>query len=581
MASIKTQVLEDLERGEEQARLAALTHMSEHMVSHDFGQPTDRTDRRGTHMIDERADLTYQSIPNLARVAADRFGDAEAVVDGATRLSFIELRDLALQATRALMANGVEPGDRVAIWAPNCWEWIVASLGILGAGGWMVPLNTRFKGDEAAYVLEKADVKALFTVSEFLDNDYVNMLRSAAPQTRALEDTVTLRGQPGEGTVGFDEFLTTGDGISADVATARIDAIGPDDVADVMFTSGTTGRPKGVMLGHGQSLRAFDMWGSGFGLTEGDRHMIIPPFFHCFGYKGGWMLSLLKGATTLPVAAFDAEEALRLIRDERVTALPGPPTVFTSILDRIGDPDVDASSLRIGFVGAASVPAELLRRMRSELPFERVTTGYGLTESTAMLSITRHDDDPDWVSAWSGGVALPGLSMRIVDDDGHDVAHGEPGELMLHGWNVMRAYYEDPDATAEAIDEDGWLHTGDIAVMCERGDFKVTDRKKDMYITGGFNVYPAEVESLLLEMGSLSQVAIIGMSDDRMGEVGAAFVIPRPGAEVTSEAVIDWARQHIANFKVPRRVEIVNELPLNASGKVLKGVLRERLAAVD
>lgn len=530
-------------------------------------------------MNDDRADIAFQSVPNLARAAADRFGDAEAIVDGPTRLSFSDVRDLALQATRALMANGVEPGDRVAIWAPNSWQWIIAALGIHGAGAWMVPLNTRFKGDEAAYVLEKADATALFAVSGFLDNDYVTMLRDSAPRARALQNTITLRGEPVDGTTRFDDFLAAGDVVPPEDATARIDAIGPDDVADIMFTSGTTGRPKGVLLGHGQTLRGFDLWGSGFGLTEGDRYLVIPPFFHCFGYKGGWMLSLLKGATTLPMATFEAEDALTLIRDERVTALPGPPTVFTSILERVGDPGVDVSSLRIGFVGAASVPAELLQRMRTELPFERVTTGYGLTESTATLSITRHDDDPDWVSAWSGGVPLPGLSARIVDDNGNDVPYGEPGELVLHGWNVMRGYYEDPEATAQTIDSDGWLRTGDIAVMCEYGDFKITDRKKDMYITGGFNVYPAEVESLLLEMETLSHVAVVGMPDARMGEVGAAFVIPRPEAAVTPDLVIAWAREHIANFKVPRRVEVVESLPLNASGKVLKEVLREELNA--
>jgi acyl-CoA synthetase (AMP-forming)/AMP-acid ligase II len=320
------------------------------------------------------------------------------------------------------------------------------------------------------------------------------------------------------------------------------------------------------------------MWGSGFGLRQGDRYLVVNPFFHCFGYKAGWMLCLVTGATVQPVTVFDPDEVLRLITQERVTALPGPPTVFAALLERVGEPGVDLSSLRIGFVGAASVPAELFRRMRTELPFESVTTGYGLTEASAMVSICDADDDPEWMATWSGGVPLPGISVKVVDDEGRERPAGEAGELLVHGWSVMRGYYEDPEATAAAVDAGGWLHTGDIAVMAERGDFRVTDRKKDMYITGGFNVYPAEVESLLMGMDSLSQVAIVGMPDERLGEVGAAYVLPKPGATVTPEDVVAWAREHIANFKVPRRVEIVGELPLNASGKVLKNVLRDRLA---
>jgi acyl-CoA synthetase (AMP-forming)/AMP-acid ligase II len=285
------------------------------------------------------------------------------------------------------------------------------------------------------------------------------------------------------------------------------------------------------------------------------------------------MLALMKGACTLPMSVFDPDEALRLIRKERISAIAGPPTVYTSILDRLREPGVDVSSLRIGFVGAASVPADLLRRMRADLRAERVTTGYGLTEATAMVAITDFDDDPEWVSTWSGGKPLPGVKLRVVDDSGSDLPAGAPGELLISGWNVMRGYYDDPGATYATV-QDGWLHTGDVAIMHEHGDFKVTDRKKDMYITGGFNVYPAEVESILMETGSLSQVAVIGVPDARLGEVGLAYVIPRPGYDIDPAEVIAFARAHMANFKVPRHVQIVHELPLNASGKVVKGQLR-------
>jgi HIP---CoA ligase len=507
-----------------------------------------------------------RSIPALAQWAAARYGDREAVVDGDTRLTFVELAALARQATRAAVAQGIEPGDRVAVWAPNSWEWIVAALGALGAGAWLVPVNTRFKGDEAAYVLGRADAAALFTVRGFLDTDYVAMLRTADPRLRCLDRLVLLSG-PVADELTFADFLAAGDAVGAPEADTRIAALAPHDVADVIFTSGTTGRPKGVMLEHGASLRAFDLWARRFGLREGDRYLIVNPFFHCFGYKAGWMACLQQGATALPIAALDVEHVLRLVTTERVSALPGPPTLFTSLLDA-RDSVGDLGSLRIGFVGASTVAPELLRRMRAELPFESLTTGYGLTESTAMVSITRPDDEPERIAHWNGGYPLDGIAVAIADD----------GEILVRGFNVMRGYFDDPEATAAAVDADGWLHTGDVGMLSTRGELRISDRKKDIYISGGFNVSPAEVENLLLGCDSVSQVAIVGTPDARLGEVGVAFVVPRPGSSLTAEDVIEWARRHIANYKVPRAVEIVAALPLNASGKVLKHELRARLA---
>ena len=507
-----------------------------------------------------------RSIPALAQWAADRYGDAEAVVDGDTRLTFRQLAVLAHQATRGAMALGIRPGDRVAIWAPNSWEWIVAALGALGAGGWLVPVNTRFKGEEAAYVLDRADAAALFTVRGFLDADYVTMLRDTAPHLRCLDHVVLLSGaEAGERT--FDEYLAGGDSVDPADVDARIAALGPDDVADVIFTSGTTGRPKGVMLEHGASMLAFDRWAHCFGLRHGDRYLIVNPFFHCFGYKAGWMACLQQGATALPMATLDVDRLLTLVSAERVSALPGPPTLFSSLLDA-REGDADLSSLRIGFVGASTVAPELLRRIRAELPFESLTTGYGLTECTAMVSITRPDGEPEHVAHWNGGYPLDGIEVAIADDD----------EILVRGFNVMRGYYDDPEATARAIDQDGWLHTGDIGMRADDGALRISDRKKDIYISGGFNVSPAEVENLLLGFDVISQVAVVGIPDSRLGEVGAAFVVPRPGATTSADEVIAWAREHVANYKVPRRVELVSELPLNASGKVLKGELRARLS---
>jgi acyl-CoA synthetase (AMP-forming)/AMP-acid ligase II len=508
------------------------------------------------------------SIPALAQWAAVTYGDREAVVDRETRLSFTELASLALRATRAAIADGIRPGDRVAVWGPNSWEWIVSALGVLGAGAWLVPLNTRYKGEEAAYILQRADVRALFTVRGFLRNDYPALLRATGTRLRCLDDVVLLHDDVdgGDGRT-FDEYLSSGDDVDPGDALARIDTITADAVADVIFTSGTTGRPKGVQLEHGASLVAFDRWARRFGLRPGDRYLIVNPFFHCFGYKAGWMACLQQGATALPLPVLDVDRVIELVERERVSALPGPPTMFLSLLDAC-DRDVDLSSLRIGFVGASTVAPELLGRIRSELPFESLTTGYGLTESTAMVSITRPDDAPEWVAYWNGGYPIDGVEVAIADDH----------EILVRGFNVMRGYLDDPEATAAAIDGAGWLHTGDIGELAGDGALRISDRKKDIFISGGFNVSPAEVENLLLGNPAIAQVAVVGMPDERLGEVGAAFVVLRAGAAITDEELLDWAREHMANYKVPRRVELVAELPVNASGKVLKGALRDRVA---
>jgi HIP---CoA ligase len=516
-----------------------------------------------------------RSIPALAQWAAQRFGDAEAIVDGTTRLTFRDLDHRARRAARALIARGVRPGDRVAIWAPNRWEWVVAALGTLGAGAWLVPVNTRFKGAEAADVLERAGVRMLFTVGEFLGTDYPAALRASWDKAVAARlEIVLFPGQASAGESSWDEFLAAADLVDEGEVVARIGALGPDDIADIMFTSGTTGRPKGVLLAHGPSLHAFDLWSRAFGLRRGDRYLIVNPFFHCFGYKAGWMACLLRGATAVPVPVLDVDAVLSLIARERISALPGPPTLFWSLLEHGRAGAADLSSLRIGFVGAATVPAALLRRIRAELPFAKMTTGYGLTEATAMVSITRPDDPPERIEEWSGGVPVPGVEVRVVDAAGDPVLVGTDGEVLVRGFNVTPGYLDDPEATAAAIDPDGWLHTGDIGRLSEGGDLRITDRKKDIYICGGFNVSPAEVEAVLLAHEAVAQAAVVGVPDPRLGEVGAAFVVPRPGLRPEPADLVRWARDRLANYKVPRRIDVVDCLPLNSSGKVLKTELR-------
>ena len=485
--------------------------------------------------------------------AAATYGDAEAVVDGDRRISFAELARLVRRAAAGCAAAGVTKGDRVAVWGPNSLEWMVAALGAVSAGASIVPLNTRFKADEAAYILDKSQARLTFVSPPFLGNDYPAML-GARPSVLLDEDVWGP----------YDE-------------TAPVE-VQPDDPGDVIFTSGTTGRPKGVVTTHAQTLRVFDTWAEVVGLRAGDRYLIVNPFFHTFGYKAGIIACLLRGATVVPQAVFDVPTTLDFVERERITVLPGPPTLYQSILDAPGRESRDLSSLRLAVTGAAIVPVVLVERMRDELSFDTVLTAYGLTEATGTVTMCRRDDDPVTIATTSGR-AIPDTEVRVVDSKGSEVARGEPGEVVVRGYNVMVGYYEDPDATAETVDADGWLHTGDIGVMDERGNLRITDRLKDMYVVGGFNAYPAEIEQTLATHPAVTESAVVGIPDHRLGEVGKAYVVARPGAGIDAEELLAWCRERMANYKVPRSIEVVDSLPRNASGKVLKVDLRNRVEA--
>jgi acyl-CoA synthetase (AMP-forming)/AMP-acid ligase II len=331
------------------------------------------------------------------------------------------------------------------------------------------------------------------------------------------------------------------------------------------------------MTTHGQNLRVFDAWSRGAGIREGDRYLIVNPFFHTFGYKAGWLACLQVGATAIPHAVFDASAVLERIGKERISVLPGPPTLYQSLLAHPERGRFDLSSLRLAVTGAAAIPVELVRRMRSELGFETVITAYGLTETSGTVTMCLPTDDAETIATTSGR-ALAGVEVKCADARGEEVPRGTAGEILVRGFNVMRGYFDDPAETAKTVDAQGWLHTGDVGVMDERGYLRITDRIKDMFIVGGFNCYPAEIENLMYRHDGIAQVAVVGVPDERMGEVGVAFVVPAPGASLAPDEVIRWCREHMANYKVPRRVELVDALPTNPSGKVLKYQLRQRAA---
>ncbi|MFJ2473649.1 FadD3 family acyl-CoA ligase [Streptomyces sp. NPDC087659] len=519
-----------------------------------------------------RGDLEWGSVPRLVRSAAERHGDREAVVEGRTRVTYAELGERVDRAAAACVAVGVEPGDRVAVWAPNTLEWIVSALGAVSAGAVLVPLNTRFKGTEAAYVLARSRAKLLFVTGTFLGTSYVASLRRAAVELPDLEQVVVLADSAPEDYRTWKDFLAGGDAVPVSRVRARADAVESSAPSDIVFTSGTTGAPKGVVITHAQTLRCYAIWAELVGLREGDRYLIVNPFFHTFGYKAGIVACLMRGATMVPQPVFNVDTVLANIASERISVLPGPPTLHQSLLDHPARDAHDLSALRLVVTGAAVVPLRLVERLRGELRIGTVLTAYGLSEASGIVTMCRRGDDPATIAATSGR-AIPGTEVRVRAEP------GEPGEILVRGHNVMQGYFEDPVATAEAVDADGWLHTGDVGVLDAAGNLRITDRIKDMFIVGGFNAYPAEIERLLGLHPDVADVAVIGVPDGRLGEVGKAYAVRRAGSTLTADDLIAWSRREMANYKVPRSVEFVVELPRNASGKVLKTELRARAEA--
>ncbi|MBJ8340306.1 fatty acid--CoA ligase family protein [Antrihabitans sp. YC3-6] len=509
-----------------------------------------------------------QTTPAALHHAARAFGDHDAIVDGTVRWTYSDLLQQVRTAARALIARGIDTGDRIAIWAPNTHHWIVAALAAQYAGAAVVPINTRYTGTEAHDIIHRSQARALFVAGRFLGKDRLADLRSVSGEL-AIETVIRIPVDDDEtdatsGDLTWADLELFARAVSPNDADERALAVAPDDLADIMFTSGTTGRSKGAMSAHRQSLATSRAWAKCGQLSSADRYLVINPFFHNFGYKAGILACLQTGATLVPQLVFDVEAAMRNVDEQKITVLPGPPTIYQTILDHPARGTYDLSSLRFAVTGAAVIPVVMIERMQAELDIDIVLTAYGLSEASGFGTMCNADDDAVTV-ATTCGRPIADFELRIADS----------GEVLLRGPNVMLGYLDDPENTAKTIDSDGWLHTGDIGSLDERGNLRITDRLKDMYISGGFNVYPAEIEQALARIDGVAETAVIGIPDERLGEVGKAFVVTAPGRSVSADDVITFARTELANFKVPRVVEFVDALPRNAGGKVLKRQLRE------
>ena len=517
------------------------------------------------------------TLPEVLSHVAQIYGEKPFVIgEDGTVTSFAGLERRVKSLGSRLLQLGIRPGDRAAILAPNSAEWIVAACAVMSIGAIMIPVNTRFKGQEVRYVLEKAQVAVLFTVGSFLGVDYPAMVVEACggpgqgqPVTdlRCLLDIICIDAPgfaPEDGVEGGD--------LAFAAAAAKIT---PGTTADILFTSGTTGMPKGAMHSHAQGLWMAGIWNETNDLTDEDRTAIVNPFFHSFGYRSGWMSALTAGMTMFPMATFDPHRLLEVIERERITQLSGAPTVFHSLMEHPDFAKRNLASLRTGHTGGAKTPPEIIKAGYERFGFDIFLTSFGQTESTAMIS-TNRPGDPLEAIIRTVGRPVDGVDVRLIDEAGQDVPAGEAGELLVRGPNVMQGYFQDPEQTAVTIDPDGWLHTGDVAAMIQDGRLRILDRIKDIVIVGGFNAYPAEIEIMLSQHPAIAEVAIIGLPDERMGEVTAACVIPKPGMTVDAAELLHWSRERMANYKVPRQVFVMAELPRTPLGKVQKFLLKQQ-----
>jgi len=482
------------------------------------------------------------TIPGVLATAASEWPDAVGLVDGRTRISFSALEDAVLRDAAALVAAGLPVGGRVALWGPNSADWAVANLAVLAAGGTVVPVNTRATGPEAVGVLERAEVALVLGAEEFLGRRYADEARAMGATVRRLDEPWSAAG-------------------AAELAEVRrrTGALTDDAISHVQFTSGTTGRPKGVMLRHGAMVATTQAWVQVVGLRPGDVFPVVSPCSHIAGHKTGLLSCLTAGATAMPLASFDAGLLLRLVDDEGVTFLQAAPTVFHDIVEVVRTRGRGIPALRVAVTGAAVIPPQLVRDLHDVAGIGTVLAGYGLTETTGVVTITDVDDPVDAVVTTCGR-PVPGVELRLVD-----------GEVWVRGPSVMAGYLDDPEATAEVL-RDGWLHTGDVGEFDPDGRLRIVDRLKDMVLVGGFNVFPAEVEHALLEHPAVSQVGVVGEPDDRLGEVVVAHVVL--GVPADADELRDHCRTRLADYKVPRRIVVHEDLPRNDAGKVVKGELR-------
>lgn len=520
-----------------------------------------------------------RTLSQVLRDTTEEFPQRNAILDpSGITLTYEELSEKVDQLARGMLELGIAKGDKVGLWMPNIPEWVVAYFAVARIGAVVVPMNTRYKTHEVEYILDNSEATTLFAVGAFAGIDYLFMIDEIRGNLPNLKHVIIV-GEPGEAMHGFDSIVDQGTGLLDDSKLDEREAsCDPLDNVFILYTSGTTGSPKGAMLSHHNIAKNAGQVTEVLHTKEQDVFLLAVPFFHCFGCVMGIAGSITWGAAMVPMQIFKPVEALELMERFGVSVLYGVPTMFVLELEeyRKGKADgsaYDLSTLRTGIMAGAPCPVEVMRGTMEDMHCN-VSIAYGLTEASPVITMTRFDDSVQR-RVETVGRALEGIEIKMADDDKNPLPAGEMGELACRGYNIMMGYYKMPDKTAESIDKEGWLYSGDLATMDQDGYVQIVGRKKDMLICGGFNVYPAEIEEYLFTHPKVQNVSVIGMPDKVMGEVAVAYIISREGMNIDPQEIVDFCVGEIANFKVPRYVQIVDEFPMTQSGKIQKFRLRE------
>jgi fatty-acyl-CoA synthase len=534
--------------------------------------------------------LLTQCIGDAFDTTVNRFPDREALVvrHQALRYTWQQLGDAVDRHARALMALGVQPGERVGIWAPNCAEWCITQFASAKVGAILVNINPAYRASELEYALGQSGCQWMICADAFKTCDYHAMLLGLIPElansqpgAMACERFPELRGvvslaiAPPTGLLAWHDLQARADAVSAQALAERQAQLQPGDPINIQYTSGTTGFPKGATLSHGNILNNGYMVGESLGLTEYDRLVVPVPLYHCFGMVMANLGCMTHGTTLIyPNDAFDPLATLRAVAEEKATALYGVPTMFIAELDHPQRCDFDLSSLRTGIMAGATCPIEVMRRVIDEMHMAQVQIAYGMTETSPVSLQTGAGDELER-RVTSVGRTQPRLESKVIDADGNTVPRGDIGELCTRGYSVMLGYWNNPKATAQSIDVEGWMHTGDLAVMDEQGYVRIVGRSKDMIIRGGENIYPRELEEFFFTHPAVADVQVIGVPCSKYGEEIVAWVRLHPGHQVASDELREWARARIAHFKVPKYFRFVDEFPMTVTGKVQKFRMRE------